>query len=245
MEWFIQLHRKLIQWEWYDDINTSRLFIHLLLKSNWKDKNWRGIEIKRWEFLTSLWKLAEETSLSIQQVRTSLKKLKSTQEVTQEWHASYTIIKLTNYDSYQTSNTESNKPVTSEQQTSNKPVTTTNKVNNNNKENKDISIVATKVATLKDYIFSDINKEYFINNYNSTEEFIIKEMNKFYLYRSEKKPNWKKELWQMQKTFDVNLRFHNRLKNTNKFNTDKIEEKTIQNMTTEEKEKRLRDLWIL
>ena len=137
MEWFIQLHRKMLDWEWYDDINTKVLFIHLLLKANWKEKQWRWIDIGRWEFLTSFWKLSEETGLSIQQIRTSINKLKSTGEITQQSHASYSIIKLRNYDEYQTSNTEDNKIATYEQQATNKPVTTTNKDNKEKKENKD------------------------------------------------------------------------------------------------------------
>ena len=34
----------MLDWEWYDDINTKVLFIHLLIKSNWKEKKWRGIK---------------------------------------------------------------------------------------------------------------------------------------------------------------------------------------------------------
>ena len=241
MEGFIQLHRKMIEWEWYDDINTKVLFIHLLIKANWKDKKWRWIDIKRWEFLTSLWKLSEETQLSVQQVRTSLNKLESTREVTKKWQASYTIIKLNNYDGYQTNNTEYNKPITNEQQTSNKPVTTTNKNNNINKDNKEISIVETKVShTLKDLMLETLNKESFINEYNSSEDVIKKEMMKFYLYWSEKKPNWKKELWEMQKTFDVSRRFHKWLDNNSKWNknTEPIDRS---NLTLEEKEQILRD----
>jgi len=37
----------MLDWEWYDDINTKVLFIHLLIKANWKEKKWRGIKIKR------------------------------------------------------------------------------------------------------------------------------------------------------------------------------------------------------
>ena len=74
--------------------------------------------------------------MSVQQIRTSLDKLVSTQEVTKKPQASYTIIKLNKYDEYQTSNTQDNKPITNEQQASNKPVTTTNNINNINKENK-------------------------------------------------------------------------------------------------------------
>ena len=56
------------------------------------------------------------------------------------------------------------------------------------KENKDI-VVAFKNATLQDYIIKNINKEYFINNYNSDEKHITKELREFYLYWSEKKVN--------------------------------------------------------
>ncbi len=107
------------------------------------------------------------------------------------------------------------------------------------KEKKEISIVVTKVTTLKDYMYSNIDKEYFITNYNSTDEFINKEMNSFYYYRAEKKPNWKKERWEMEKTFDVNLRFHNRLKNTSKFNVtlSEDEERKIKLAEIEKKKK--------
>ena len=139
MEWFIQLHRKMLEWEWYDDINTTRLFIHILIKANWSDKNWRWIIIKRWEFLTSLWKLSEETGLTLQQIRTCIKKLKLTSELTSEWHSSYTLFKVKNYDDYQTSNIQPNNQITNKEQTNNKQVTTTNnnnKINNKNKKNK-------------------------------------------------------------------------------------------------------------
>ena len=34
-EGFINLHRKILDWEWYDDINVFRVFTHLLLTVNW------------------------------------------------------------------------------------------------------------------------------------------------------------------------------------------------------------------
>jgi len=58
---FIKLHRKIIEWEWYDDINTKCLFLHLLLTCNFEDKKWRGIDIKRGQIVTGRNRLAEET----------------------------------------------------------------------------------------------------------------------------------------------------------------------------------------
>ena len=98
---WIKLHRNLLEWEWYDDINTSRLFIHLLLTANHKDNNWRGIEIKRGSRLTSLDKLAKETGLTVSKIRTSIKKLISTQEIASKSHSQHTVFIMKNYDTYQ------------------------------------------------------------------------------------------------------------------------------------------------
>ena len=128
---FIKLYRSLLDWEWYSDNNTKALFIHCLLKANFKDKVWRGVEIKRGSFLTSLDSLSTETGLSVQKIRTSLKRLKSTNELTSESNNQYRIITLNNYDKFNTLPTSQQ----ATQQTANKQLTTTN---NDKKEKKDI-----------------------------------------------------------------------------------------------------------
>ena len=47
---FIFLHRDLLEWEWYQSSEVSRLYIHLLLKANYTDKKWQGNEVKRGQF---------------------------------------------------------------------------------------------------------------------------------------------------------------------------------------------------
>ena len=134
---WIKLHRKFLKWEWYDDINTSRFFLHCLFRANHEDKKWRGTIIKRGQFISSLSKLSKECGLSIQQTRTCIDKLISTQEITHQPTSKYTLISLVNYDKYQSTNTQSNtqdnNQVTNNQQTSNKRVTT----NKNYKELKE------------------------------------------------------------------------------------------------------------
>jgi hypothetical protein len=44
---WLKLHRKLLQWEWYPDVNVRLVFIHCLLKANYEDKHWKGKLIKR------------------------------------------------------------------------------------------------------------------------------------------------------------------------------------------------------
>lgn len=112
---WIKLHRSLLDWEWYDDANTIRIFLHLLLTANHEDKKWHGIDIKRGEKITSLANISEELGISIQSVRTSLDKLISTQALTRHQQTKYTHISINNYGKYQESNTITNNLVTRDQ----------------------------------------------------------------------------------------------------------------------------------
>jgi hypothetical protein len=101
MEGWIKLHRKITEWDWYDDANTFRLFIHLLLLANSKDANWRGINIKRGELITSVAHLSEDLKLTSKQIRLSLEKLKKTSEIDTQRANNATMITIYKYDSYQ------------------------------------------------------------------------------------------------------------------------------------------------
>ena len=133
-ETWISLHRKFKNWEWYKDINTKTLFLHLLLVANYKDNLWKGVLVKRGQRLTSLGNLADETGLTIQQTRTAIKRLKSTGEITVETTSKYSLITIEKYDFYQKNNNKSTKEITSQptinQQANNKQLTTNNKDNN-------------------------------------------------------------------------------------------------------------------
>ena len=139
---WIKLHRALMDWEWYDDIITRGIFIHCLLRANHTDVNWRGMELKRGQFVTSLKHLADENGVSVQTLRTHLKRLKSTSELTIKSTNKYSIITVCKYASYQSekseankqTNKQTNKQVTSNQHATNNQVTT-DKNNNNNKNN--------------------------------------------------------------------------------------------------------------
>lgn len=98
---FIKLYRKFTEWEWYSDISTSRLFLHLILTVNWTDKKWQGICIERGSRVASYQVLATETGLSVKQVRTAIKKLQSTGEVAIKSTNKYSVFTVKNYDLYQ------------------------------------------------------------------------------------------------------------------------------------------------
>ena len=149
---FIVLHRKMVDWEWYQDANTMRLFVHCILKANHKARKWQGIDINRGQFLTSSDTLAADLKLSRQQIRTSLNKLKSTNEITISTTARYSMITVSSYNEYQDKGKPDNQRVTNKQPTDNQLVTTNNNDNNENNDNN------TKIATLSvfsDYGFSD------------------------------------------------------------------------------------------
>jgi len=120
---FIKLHRKMLDWEWYDDVNTCRVFIHCLLKANWKSGSWHGISYDPGQFITSLPTLAVETHLSIQQVRTALAHLKSTGEITDYQQANYRVITVKSWYEYQGDNRQSNRRSTDNQQAVNRQST--------------------------------------------------------------------------------------------------------------------------
>lgn len=148
MEGWIKLHRKMVDWEWYNDTNVKIIFLHLLLTVNHKEQKWRGQTVLRGQKLTSIEHLADDVGLTIQQTRTALKKLKSTNEITIKTTNKNTLITIEKFNDYQVdikennkqNNKQSNNPLTNNQQTNNKQITT-NKNEKNIKNDKNITII--------------------------------------------------------------------------------------------------------
>ena len=190
---WVKIHRKLLEWEWYDDYKTFRLFIHLLLKANHKVKNYKGTKIGRGQVMTGLKLLSEQTGLSMQQVRSALSNLKATNEITNQTSNQGTIIQIVKYKDYQVL---TNKP-TNEQQTNNKPSTTNKNIKNDNNEKNIIN----RMAEFK----------------NSLQPFLAlygKEMlNDFYLYWTEKKLKGRKMRFEKQETWDTKRRLQRWFRN--------------------------------
>lgn len=125
MSGWIKIHRQILDWEWYSDINAFRLFMHLILKANHKEKKFKGLVLNAGSVVTSRDILAIEIGLSVQQIRTALNKLKSTNEITIKSNSQGTVIEIVNYSKYQLSTNES----TIEQPINNHQTTTNNNVN--------------------------------------------------------------------------------------------------------------------
>lgn len=175
-EGFILLHRRIIkEWEWYSNINDTRLWVHCLLRANWEDNWYDGILIKRGSFMTSYKSLSSETGLTVQQVRTSLAHLKKTDNLTIENNHQYSIITIKNYDKYQCEQQTNNTPITHDQHTSNTRVTTNNKDNKDNKYNKKENIKEKrKYGTFKRVVLTDDEYARLVSDYG--EEFVINQI---------------------------------------------------------------------
>lgn len=138
---FIVLHRKILDWRWYDDANTFRLFLHLLLHANFKDVPYHNDIIKRGQLRASLSELSKELKIPIRQLRTAINHLKTTGEVTSKNCLQSTIYTVVKYDEYQSNDKESDKQMTKKRQAVDKKVTNKRQVSDKptiyNKENKD------------------------------------------------------------------------------------------------------------
>lgn len=119
MSGYIRVYRNILDWEWWSDINTYRLFTFMVLSANWKDGKFKGLDIPKGSFVSSIGKLAEKTNLTVNEVRTALKHLISTNEITSKPHGKFTVFTVNNYCLYQ----EDNEQITSKSREDNEELT--------------------------------------------------------------------------------------------------------------------------
>lgn len=172
MQGWVSFHRKIEEWEWYDDANTFRLFFHLVLKANHKDNKWRGIDIKRGELVTSNEQLAKQLKLTVSKIRTSLNKLKSTREITIKTTNKNTVVTVVNYGLYQSTDAEIATKTTNKSQSNDNQIATNNNDNNENNDKKKV-IKRFTPPTLEEIISyckerkNKVDPEKFLNFYES------------------------------------------------------------------------------
>ena len=218
---WIKLHRKILDWEWFTSPSTLQLFIYLLLRANKEDKKWRGILIKRGQLVTSVATISEETKLSTQQVRTSLNRLKSTNEITSKTTNRFTLVPVCKYESYQLyDETEQQTKQQALQQTNNKQITNKQhqlKNNKNIRNNKKESILtnvridekATDAPVVATTTTDDMEfrKEKF---YQSLVPYVAKYgkdmVRAFYDYWTEKTYGGRKMRFEKQQAFEISKR---------------------------------------
>jgi uncharacterized phage protein (TIGR02220 family) len=194
MEGWVKLHRKFNDWEWKTSPKHIAVFIDLLINANHKDRKYRGDIVKKGQLTTSYDAISKRTGVSIQSIRTVLKDLKSTNEVTHKSTRHYSIITICNWDNYQDTNRPSNNEVTTYQQATNKLLTTNKNDKNvkneriktiidylNKKSGKNYRAGASKTSSL---ITSRLNENYTLDDFKhvidvKTQEWINTDMEKY------------------------------------------------------------------
>ncbi len=144
----------MIEWEWYKDSHMVHLFIHLILNANRKDGSWKGYAVKRGQFITGRKELSKDTGISQQSIRTCIKRLKSTSEITIKSTNKFSVITVCNYDVYQPVENEINQQINQQsnhQSTSNQPATNHKQEVKNNKNNKNINNILLSQLSVDDF----------------------------------------------------------------------------------------------
>lgn len=170
---FVKLRRALVDWEWYTDVNTCKLFFHCLIKANYSDKKWRGITIRRGEFITSIDKLAVETGLTASKVRTALQKLELTSDLKVVTTSKYSkVIVMSQYfDSKDFYSNQKSKRV--DKRLSNQPQTNRNPVATTKKEQEEA--ITKRIMKFRENVFahSNFNNEILESFFNYWSELNI------------------------------------------------------------------------
>lgn len=126
---YIKLWRDLRQWEWYAEPFTKIVFIDILLSAQYSDTEYKGVPVKAGQAVIGINAIAARNGLSPQNVRTAIKHLKKTGEIsTSKVTNRFTVVTVENWAKFQEfstgANTQANKQLTSNQQAANKQVTT-------------------------------------------------------------------------------------------------------------------------
>jgi hypothetical protein len=100
-ETWLKLYRSMLDWEWYQDINTKVLFLHLLLIVNIRPQRKLGMSIPAGSIDKTQEQLATETGLTLRQLRTAISKLKLTGELTVVRGSKFSVYTLKNWSRYQ------------------------------------------------------------------------------------------------------------------------------------------------
>lgn len=138
---WIKVYRKIIDWEWYQDANTFRVFFHLLINANHSTKKSRGNVVERGQWITSRKELCRDLALTERQVRTALKHLESTNEITIKTTNKFSLITIVNYDKYQRKDNkkdqQSDNQATNRRPSNDQQVATNNNDKNENNDKND------------------------------------------------------------------------------------------------------------
>ena len=103
---WVKIHRSILDWQWWPDDNTLRLWLYLILTANIEDRKWRNITVKRGQMITTIPELAAKTGLSYKSIRTCLDRLVESGEIGRQTTNKFSIITICKFDTYQVNDSE-------------------------------------------------------------------------------------------------------------------------------------------
>lgn len=138
-EGYIKLYRSMNKWEWYSDVNTKAVFLHLLLNANLEESRFKNHVVPKGSLVIGRKSLAATLGITERNVRTALKHLKMTNEVTIISTNKFSIVTVVNWEKYQANAKRvTNKPtneLTNNRPTSDQQVTTEKEYKNKEYKN--------------------------------------------------------------------------------------------------------------
>ena len=96
----IRLDGSIMESKAYQNAARFKLFVTLLFIAEQEAREVDGVKLLRGEVLTSLNRLAEQSMLTIKQIRNALSALRKAGYITTITTHQYTLVKICNYDSY-------------------------------------------------------------------------------------------------------------------------------------------------
>lgn len=163
---YIKIFHKMLDWGWYGDTNTFRVFMHILLRANYRESEYLGHKIGAGECVFGRKEWAKKLGLSEQQVRTAISHLQSTHEITTRATNRFTIITVVNWESWQIEEGKATKRATNKQPTS-QP--TSNQQATTSKDSKNTTTIPT-IYDVREYAKANnliIDPDYFFKYYET------------------------------------------------------------------------------
>jgi len=182
---WIRLYRELLDKTIWKNSSPEQksILITLLLIVNHSSKQWewqgQKFNLQPGQTITSLEAIAQKAGkgISIQNVRTALKRFEKLGFLTNESTKTGRLITILNFDIYQNNNnpanSHSNNQSTNDQQSHNNPITTNNNDNNKNNEEEPNKLVASQpnyLALKVIDIFCELHQEHFAQDYFITNQ---------------------------------------------------------------------------
>ena len=161
---YIKLFHRMLTWGWYSDTNTFRVFMHILLRANYKESEYLGQKIGAGECVFGYNAWSKELGLSVRQLRTAITHLKSTNEIRVKSTNKFSIITVVKWEFWQIEEGEATSKRQANRQASDKQATTSKEYKNTN--------TTPTIEEVREYVKEKglmIDADYFYEYYTTAE----------------------------------------------------------------------------